>query len=133
IPRPAPARGAREANYRDLRALLRAVLRPVLLRALFRAPVRRVDLRALVLRAVLLRAVLRAAVLRPGLVPRRLRVAAAFLAERDFAAFERLAEAAPPLRPPFFAGALFVALPRPEPDLLPPPSEALTVAHARLS
>ena len=36
----------------------------------------------------------------------------------------RFADAAPPLRPPFFAGALFVFLPRPEPDFLPPPLDA---------
>jgi hypothetical protein len=37
----------------------------------------------------------------------------------------------PPLRPPLRAGALFTRLPRPDPDFLPPPVIALTVAHAR--
>ena len=76
---------------------------------------------------------LRAVLLRAPALARRLRVAAAFLADFDFAAFDRLAEAAPPLRPPFFAGALFVFLPRPEPLFLPPPLDAFTVAQARLS
>ena len=39
--------------------------------------------------------------------------------------------AAPPSRPPFFAGALFTFLPRPEPLFFPPPVIAFTVAHAR--
>lgn len=42
-------------------------------------------------------------------------------------------EAFPPLRPPFLAGALFSALPRPMPDFFPPPLDLLTVAHARRS
>lgn len=42
----------------------------------------------------------------------------------------RVPVARPPLRPPFLAGSLF---PRPEPERLPPPSLALTVAHARRS
>src|SRR5205814_6963818 len=46
---------------------------------------------------------------------RRLRVLAAFLAEADRAATGRAAEAAPPFRPPFFAGAGLVRLPRPDP------------------
>jgi hypothetical protein len=45
---------------------------------------------------------------------------------RDF-----LAVAAPPFFPPFLAGALFSFFPRPDPERLPPPSLALTVAHAR--
>ena len=49
------------------------------------------------------------------------RVFAAFFADADFAAFDRFAAALPPLRPPFFAGALFTGLPRPEPLFLPPP------------
>jgi len=40
-------------------------------------------------------------------------------------------EAAPPFRPPFFAGALSSFLPRPEPLFLPPPVSLLTVAQAR--
>ena len=39
----------------------------------------------------------------------------------------------PPLRPPFLAGSLFVALPLPEPLFLPPPLILLTVAQALLS
>jgi hypothetical protein len=38
----------------------------------------------------------------------RLRVRAAFLAEAERSANERDAAAAPPLRPPFFAGALLI-------------------------
>lgn len=64
---------------------------------------------------------------------RLLRVAAAFLAERDLAAAGRAADAAPPLRPPLREGALLTLLPRPEPLSLPPPVSAFTVAHARLS
>src|SRR5215468_2331240 len=67
---------------------------------------------------------------RPAL---RARVLAAFLAEADLAAAERLAEAALPLRPPFFAGALLTGLPFPDPLFLPPPVILLTVAHARRS
>ena len=53
---------------------------------------------------------------------RRLRVWAAFLAEAERSANERAAEAAPPLWPPVFAGAVLLFLPRPEPLCLPPPS-----------
>jgi hypothetical protein len=60
-----------------------------------------------------------------------LRVAAAFLAEADFAFLERAAEAAPPIFPPFFAAELSTFLPRPEPLFLPPPVMSLTVAQAR--
>jgi len=67
----------------------------------------------------------------------RLRVAAAFLAERDRAAAGRLAAAlpprGPPIRPPFFAATLVSLTPRPEPLLLPPPVSLLTVAQARRS
>jgi hypothetical protein len=66
-------------------------------------------------------------------VPRRFRVAAAFFAERLRAAFERVAEARPPLRPPFRLDALLVFLPRPEPLFFPPPLSLFTVAHARRS
>ena len=59
------------------------------------------------------------------------RVAAAFLADADRAAAGRLADAVPPKRPPFFAGACDDRLPTPDPDFLPPWSEAFTVAHAR--
>ena len=52
-------------------------------------------------------------------------------AERSAA--EREADAAPPRRPPLWAGAWFSALPRPEPLFLPPPVSAFTVAHARRS
>lgn len=63
----------------------------------------------------------------------RLRVCAAFLAEAERAAAGRAAEAALPFLPPFFAGALLTALPRPEPLCLPPPVILFTVAHARRS
>jgi hypothetical protein len=43
------------------------------------------------------------------------------------------AAAWPPFRPPLRAGSLFSAMPRPEPDFLPPPSDLLTVAQARRS
>jgi hypothetical protein len=46
-------------------------------------------------------------------------------------AFFFLAAVLPPMRPPFFAGVLFVFFPRPEPLSLPPPLDLLTVAHAR--
>jgi hypothetical protein len=55
------------------------------------------------------------------------------LAEADRAAAERPADAAPPLRPPFFAGAFLVGLPLPDPLFLPPPDILLTVAQARRS
>jgi hypothetical protein len=64
---------------------------------------------------------------------RRARVLAAFLAEADRAAAERPADAAPPLRPPFVAGAFLVGLPLPDPLFLPPPDILLTVAQARRS
>src|SRR5690606_37577239 len=51
----------------------------------------------------------------------RLRVAAAFLAEAERSAAERCAEWAPPILPPRLADTLVSFLPRPEPDLLPPP------------
>lgn len=64
----------------------------------------------------------------------RLRVAAAFLAERDRAAAGRDAEARPPFLPPFFDGALLAFLPRPEPPFFrPPPEMAFSVAQARRS
>jgi hypothetical protein len=50
-----------------------------------------------------------------------LRVAAAFFAERDFAAAERLAAARPPMRPPRLDDTFVSGTPRPEPLLLPPP------------
>ena len=52
--------------------------------------------------------------------PRFFLVAAAFLADADFAAFEREAEASPPFFPPFLEGAVLVFFPLPEPDFLPP-------------
>jgi hypothetical protein len=61
----------------------------------------------------------------------RFRVAAAFLADAERADFGRRAEARPPARPPFLAGPLFVLRPRPDPDFLPPPDIAFSVAHAR--
>src|SRR5437667_11957761 len=61
------------------------------------------------------------------------RVLAAFFAEALRAAAGRDAEAAPPFRPPFLAGALLTALPLPAPLFLPPPVISLTVAHARRS
>src|SRR5690349_10903250 len=69
------------------------------------------------------------------LVALRLRVAAAFFAERERAAAGRLAEAlpprGPPMRPPFLAETLVSRTPRPEPLLLPPPVSLFTVAQAR--
>ena len=62
---------------------------------------------------------------------RRFRVAAAFLAEAERAALGRRAAARPPFFPPFFDGARFSFLPRPEPLFLPPPVSSFTVAHAR--
>jgi hypothetical protein len=64
---------------------------------------------------------------------RRARVLAAFLAEADRAEAERPVDAAPPLRPPFVAGAFLVGLPLPDPLFLPPPDILLTVAQARRS
>jgi hypothetical protein len=46
--------------------------------------------------------------------------------------FFRFAAALPPLRPPFLAGPLLTAFPRPEPLFFPPPVDLFTVAHARL-
>ncbi|EGE61051.1 hypothetical protein RHECNPAF_1260029 [Rhizobium etli CNPAF512] len=63
----------------------------------------------------------------------RLRVAAAFLAEADLSSVKRAADAAPPARPPFSEDSCVSFLPRPEPDLLPPPLSLLTVAQARRS
>jgi hypothetical protein len=67
----------------------------------------------------------------------RLRVVAAFFAERDRAAAGRLADAlpprGPPIRPPRFEESLVSGTPRPEPLLLPPPVSLLTVAQARRS
>src|SRR6266853_277055 len=62
---------------------------------------------------------------------RRLRVWAAFFAEAERSANDRTAEAAPPLWPPFLAGAVLLFLPRPEPLFLPPPVILFTVAQAR--
>lgn len=58
------------------------------------------------------------------------RVRAAFLAAAEREAGVR---AAAPCFPPLRAGALFTALPRPEPDFLPPPVILFTVAQARCS
>src|SRR5665213_423948 len=63
----------------------------------------------------------------------RARVRAAFFAEAERAAAGRAAAFAPPIRPPFFAGALLVGLPTPDPDFFPPPDILLTVAQARRS
>ena len=63
----------------------------------------------------------------------RFRVAAAFFAEAERSAFGRAAAAAPPSFPPRLAEAFVSGLPRPEPDLLPPPLSLLTVAQARRS
>ena len=43
------------------------------------------------------------------------------------------AVAAPPIRPPLRAGAVFVRRPRPEPERLPPPDILFSVAQARRS
>jgi hypothetical protein len=61
------------------------------------------------------------------------RVLAAFFADADLAAADREAEAFPPFFPPFFAGALLVFLPRPDPLFFPPPLILFTVAQARRS
>jgi len=71
--------------------------------------------------------------LREEPLPRRFLVAAAFRAEAERADFGRDAEARPPFRPPFLDGPLLVFRPRPEPDFLPPPEIAFSVAHARRS
>ena len=63
----------------------------------------------------------------------RARVRAALFAEAERIRAGLPAEAAPPSRPPFRAGALFIDFPRPEPDALPPPVIAFTVAQARRS
>jgi hypothetical protein len=63
----------------------------------------------------------------------RLRVAAAFRAEAERADLDRDADARPPARPPFRAGAVFVFFPRPAPLLRPPPDILFSVAHARRS
>src|SRR6185503_7459992 len=66
--------------------------------------------------------------------PLRLRVLAAFLAERERAAAGRLAEALPPSLPPLWAEGWLEVLPRPlPPGFLPPLSSLLTVAQARRS
>jgi hypothetical protein len=43
------------------------------------------------------------------------------------------AVASPPFRPPFFAEALLLFFPRPDPLFFPPPLDLFTVAHARFS
>jgi hypothetical protein len=63
----------------------------------------------------------------------RLRVAAAFRADAERADLDRDADARPPARPPFRAGAVFVFFPRPEPLFRPPPDILFSVAHARRS
>jgi len=63
----------------------------------------------------------------------RFRVAAALRADADRAALLRRSEARPPSRPPFLAGFLLVFRPRPDPDFLPPPDIAFSVAQARRS
>jgi len=67
----------------------------------------------------------------------RLRVAAAFFADRERAAAGRLADAlpprGPPIRPPRFEETLVSGTPRPEPRWLPPPVSLLIVAQARRS
>jgi len=69
------------------------------------------------------------------LVACRLRVAAAFFAERERAAAGRLADAlpprGPPIRPPRPDETLLFLTPRPEPRRLPPPVSLFTVAQAR--
>lgn len=61
------------------------------------------------------------------------RVSHPFLEAAERSSALRPAEAAPPLRPPFFDDEWFSGLPRPEPDLFPPPDSLFTVAHARRS
>jgi hypothetical protein len=61
----------------------------------------------------------------------RRRVAAAFRAAAERADFGRDAEALPPFRPPFRAGAFEVRFPRPEPLFFPPPDVLFSVAQAR--
>lgn len=63
----------------------------------------------------------------------RLRVAAPFRADAERADLDRDAEARPPARPPFRAGAVFVFFPRPAPLFRPPPDILFSVAHARRS
>jgi hypothetical protein len=60
----------------------------------------------------------------------RLRVAAAFFADAERSAAERLADAWPPSRPPFRDEAWDSDFPRPDPLFFPPPLSLLTVAHA---
>ena len=83
------------------------------------------------------RDVLRGAVLRDDRLPAelapRFRVAAAFRADAERAAFGLDAAARPPMRPPLRAGALLIFLPRPEPLFRPPPVIAFSVAQARRS
>jgi len=91
-------------------------------------------LEALVRDGLRFRAVPPDARLRPDDAPAfRLRVAAALRAEADRADFDRDAEARPPVRPPFRAGAVLVFLPRPEPLFRPPPDILFSVAQARRS
>lgn len=61
------------------------------------------------------------------------RVRAPLRADADRAAAERFADAAPPFLPPLREGFGFSFLPRPEPDFLPPPLVAFTVAQARFA
>ena len=61
----------------------------------------------------------------------RFRVAAALRADADRADLGLEAAARPPALPPFFAGPLLILRPRPDPDFLPPPVIAFSVAHAR--
>jgi hypothetical protein len=63
----------------------------------------------------------------------RLRVAAPFRADAERADLDREADARPPARPPFRAGAVLVFFPRPAPLFRPPPDILFSVAHARRS
>lgn len=63
----------------------------------------------------------------------RLRVAAPLRADAERADLDRDADARPPARPPFRAGAAFVFFPRPAPLFRPPPDILFSVAHARRS
>jgi len=78
-------------------------------------------------------ALLREARFRGDPAARRFRVAAAFRAEADRAAFGRDADARPPRRPPFREELFEVFFPRPEPLFFPPPVSLFTVAQARRS
>ena len=62
-----------------------------------------------------------------------LRVAAAFLADAERSAAGRWADASPLFLPPASDDSCVSGLPRPEPDLLPPPLSLFTVAQARRS